>query len=271
MTSRLLNFDSSRDKGLWDLHAAIQRRDEWLVLAMHDIRQRYRRSALGPIWITLVMAFQIMGIALIYTTVFAQELTTYLPYLSAGFTVWALIIGLLVDGTICFINASVRIRTIIGPISTNLFRLVVQHLIIFLHNFVIVIIVFTIFLYNPGWQVVLMLPGLVLMLANLAWIVLLLAIFATRYRDIPLMVSSLAVFFFLVTPVMWRPGMVGTASPLLAFNPFYYLLELVRGPLIGEPLGLSIWIGALVTAILGWWVAIAVFDHRYDEIAYLSS
>ena len=38
---------------------------------------------------------------------------------------------------------------------------------------------------------------------------------------------------FFLSPVIWKPDMLGHWEPLLPINPFYALMETVRGPLMG--------------------------------------
>jgi ABC-type polysaccharide/polyol phosphate export permease len=42
----------------------------WSMLGWNDIHQRYRRSALGPFWITISMAIFIVLLGFIYSKLF---------------------------------------------------------------------------------------------------------------------------------------------------------------------------------------------------------
>ena len=44
----------------------------WLVMGWDDIRQRYRRSILGPFWITLSMSVFIFVLSIIYSRLFRK-------------------------------------------------------------------------------------------------------------------------------------------------------------------------------------------------------
>ena len=61
------------------------------MLGWNDIRQRYRRSVLGPFWITISMAVFITLLGEIYSHIFKIELKTYLPYLSLGYIIWGFV------------------------------------------------------------------------------------------------------------------------------------------------------------------------------------
>src|SRR5579862_3228594 len=60
----------------------------WGIMGWDDIRQRYRRSVLGPFWITLSTGIFILLLGVIYSRLFHMELQHYMPYLSVGYIVW---------------------------------------------------------------------------------------------------------------------------------------------------------------------------------------
>ena len=58
--------------------------NQWLLLAWYDIRQRYRRSVLGPFWITLSTAIMILALGYLWTHIFKVDIPTFLPFFAAG-------------------------------------------------------------------------------------------------------------------------------------------------------------------------------------------
>jgi ABC-type polysaccharide/polyol phosphate export permease len=262
------DFDSQRDRGLQDLVDGLRRPDIWMQLALHETKQRYRRSMLGPMWSTVVLGAQVAGIGIVYGGLLRQDFSTYLPYLAASLTIWTLISGMLVEGTSAFIESTRDIKSAVQPISIHVFRLMARHLIILGHNIALVVMVYLLFLYNPGVSIFLAIPGLVLCLANLGWIILLLSTLAARYRDIPMMVASLSMLLLVMTPVFWRKEMLGETSFIVAANPFFHLLEVVRGPLFGEPVSWITWVATSLAAVFGWSLAAVFFDRVHHRIAY---
>ena len=63
----------------------------WLMLGWQDIKQRYRRSVIGPFWLTLSYGAMIAGMGPLYGSLLQQDISTYFPYLATGFVVWFLI------------------------------------------------------------------------------------------------------------------------------------------------------------------------------------
>ena len=55
------------------------------ILATNDIRQRYKRSFIGPFWITINTGILILTLALIFIHAFKVPSEKYVLYLSIGY------------------------------------------------------------------------------------------------------------------------------------------------------------------------------------------
>ena len=71
-----------------DLYCGVRAWPLWLTLAWNDIAMRYRRSTLGPLWMTLSTGILVVSLGLLYSRIFQTDIATYLPYLALGFIVW---------------------------------------------------------------------------------------------------------------------------------------------------------------------------------------
>src|SRR5205085_8658147 len=65
----------------------------WGELARMDIRQRYRRSVLGPFWITISMVIWILAIGPLYSLLLGVGSKEFIPYLAMGIISWGLVSG----------------------------------------------------------------------------------------------------------------------------------------------------------------------------------
>src|SRR5207248_5929330 len=106
----------------------------WAALAWHDIRIRYIRTLLGPLWITVSMAASVFALGLVFSNIFNTNLADYLPYLTAGLLIWGLISGVLLEAAPTFSNAEVIILSVSAPYSMHVYRSVLRQIIIFGHN-----------------------------------------------------------------------------------------------------------------------------------------
>lgn len=59
-----------RNAALQDLRDGISRWQLWGLLGWQDILQRYRRSVLGPFWITASMGVLVTALGLLYANLF---------------------------------------------------------------------------------------------------------------------------------------------------------------------------------------------------------
>jgi lipopolysaccharide transport system permease protein len=240
----------------------------WGLVAWCDIKQRYRGSVLGPFWLTLSTAVMIGSLGALYSRLFHTELTTYLPYLSLGILIWGLISALLTECCTAFISAEHVIKQIRMPLSVHLYRVIARNVIVFGHNMVVFVVVALIFQVKFGWADLMVLPGTALLMLCMIPAGLILAAICARFRDIPPVVASLLQVIFFMTPIMWRPELLGTKIDLALYNPFNCLIDLVRAPLLGEWVPMTSWGVALGMTALSWLIAFPFFARFRARIAY---
>ena len=251
-----------------DLVRGAGSRHLWGLLGWQDIRRRYRRSLLGPFWLTISMGVLVGALGTLYGTLLKVEVAEYIPFLAVGFVVWTLIQGVLTDGCTAFINAESIIKQVGLPLSVHVFRVVWRNLLIFFHNAAIFVVVAAIFSVWPGWTGLLVVPGLILLCLNVIWAGLLLGIVSARFRDVPPIVASVVRILFFVTPIIWMPELMPGRAFVLDFNPFYHLVELVRAPLLGQAPGLASWLAVSGFVLGGWLVTFELFRRYRRRIAY---
>jgi lipopolysaccharide transport system permease protein len=241
----------------------------WFTIAWMDVRQRYRRSLLGPFWITASLGFFVAGLSIVYGALFRMELSVYIPYLGVGIIVWTTISSLLTDGCNTFIAAERAIKQIPVPISVHLYRMVWRNLIIFIHNIVIYLVIVTLFPVKVGLATVLAFPGLLIIVLNGVGFGLILGILSARFRDIPLIITNLVQLAFFATPILWRAE---TLPPdrawVVLVNPFHYLVDNLRDPLLGHAPALSSWLVAVAITVTNLAIGTALYARYRARIPY---
>lgn len=255
---------------LSDIAGAIKRFPLVGMLGWQDVRQRYRRSALGPFWITLSMGVMIATIGLVFGQLFNTPMQEYLPFLTIGMVLWSFVASVVTEGSTGFIAAEAVIKQLPLPMFVHILRLVWRNLLILAHNLVIVPIVMLIVGKSIGPLALLAIPGLLMLALNLSWIALILAILCARYRDIPQIVASVLQVVFYLTPIMWVPKLLPARAAvyLLDSNPAFHLMEVVRAPLLGQQPSAENWYAVLAMAAIGWLAAIVVFGRHKRRIAF---
>lgn len=270
MSSVEMNSNASRGLGaaMRDLAATLSSYRIWALLAHTDVKQRYRRSVLGPFWISLSAIVSIVALALVYTQIFKVPTSEYLVFLTTGFIAWLYLASLVTEACAVFINAEGIIRQVNLPLGIHVMRMVWRGVITLAHNMVIVVIVLLYMGVGLSWTTLLFFPALALTAVGAIALGYLLGGLCTRYRDIPPIVGSLVQVMFYVTPVIWPPKLLKGNEHLLILNPFYYFLELMRAPLMGEVPVASLWLTATAMVLVVCIVAVAFMARYRWRVAY---
>lgn len=252
-----------------DLAAGAERWRIWLVLAMFDIKARYRRSKLGQFWITLSMAVTICALAVVYSAIFKIELAVYLPLVGVSFIVWGLIASLVNEGATVFIESDRYLRSSPLPKSMFVYRMLARNAMIFGHNLILVPILIIVFDIKLSIATLLFLPAFLLTMLNGIWVAIVLGTFCARFRDMPQIVASVVQIAFFVSPVMWGRQQLSAEHHYIAdWNPFAAFLELLREPLLGRAPAMHWWMFALAVTVFGFAIAIPFFARYRGRIAY---
>src|SRR3954469_7687481 len=240
----------------------------WGRLGWNDILQRYRRSLLGPFWLTASMAIMVVSLGLLYANLFKTEIQDFMPFLCVGLLVWNYISSVLGEAGTLFTGSESYIKQIRLPYSLYVYRFVWSRIVIFAHNFVIYFGILLYFAIWPGAVILLAIPGFILVTLNVALGSISIGMASARFRDIPQIIASAIQIAFFMTPVMWKPELLGDRTYIVEFNPFYHLIEVMRAPLLGQPFPFeSYGVLGLIT-IVNLLVALLFFRRFRSRIAY---
>ncbi|EFM59128.1 ABC-2 type transporter [Brucella sp. BO2] len=241
-----------------------------LIFGWQDVAQRYRRSRVGAFWLTLNMAVFIGALGLIFGTLFQSEMREFLPYLCTGIITWGFISACLNEGCTTFTSAEGIILQVKMPLFTHIMRTMWRNIIIFFHNIIIYPILLIILGRHISLNIIWIVPGFLLLCLNLSWMMLLVAIVCTRFRDMTQVVNNILQVLFYATPIMWMVKVLPehVSRVFIELNPFYHFIELVRAPLFGSPPSLVDWAFGFSCAVIGWIVAILFFGRYRWRVAY---
>jgi ABC-2 type transport system permease protein len=259
-----------------DLRLGWSQRSLWAHLGWQDIRQRYRRSVLGPIWITISMAVTAIALGILYAGLFGNPIEKQLPYLLVGFIVWGFIAGCINEGSEVFVANTGLITHLPAPISIHVYRLVWRQALFFLHNLVVYVVMLFVFPQHLHWTDLAAIPAFGLLVLNGGWVTLVVGILSTRFRDLPPVTQSLVQLMFFMTPIVWvYDDLLHSANPATAsrariaeFNPFLHFLEILRRPMLGQDQTWHSWVIVLAITVVGWGLALLVMRKYRRRVAY---
>lgn len=247
----------------------------WLQLGWQDIKQRYRRSTLGPLWITIATGVMSLALGLLYSMLFQISVAEFLPHVTVGFIVWGFISGCIKDGANVFIENEGLIKQLPSALSVHVYRLVWRQLLFLAHNMIIWALLVLIFRIDLGFNVLWAIPGLFLLVVNGVWVTMLFGIIATRFRDVAPLLEAMVQLLFYVTPIVWttqtlkdQGGDVAQRALFAEINPLYHYLEIVRAPLIGREVAAYHWWVVLACTVAGLLVTLVAMKQMRFRVPY---
>jgi lipopolysaccharide transport system permease protein len=238
------------------------------TLGWLDIKLRYRGSVLGPFWLTLSTGIMVLSMGVLYSQLFHMELHDYMPYLALSLVLWNALSGIVADACLCFTSAEGTIRSIRLPFTVYASRAVVRNVLVLAHNVIVIVCVFAWYDTWPGLPAFGALIGMALWMADAMAACMLLGALCARFRDIPPIVASIVQIAFFLTPIIWRPELIGTGARWLVLNPFYPLLALVRDPLLNQIPPTDVWVAGFVWSGLLCSLAALLFARVRARLAF---
>jgi ABC-2 type transport system permease protein len=284
------------ERAVADLRDGVANRELWSHLGWQDIKQRYRRSVLGPLWITLSMAVTATGLGLLYSQLFGASVSAFLPYLTVGLIVWTFILGCLTEGSDTFIANEGLIKHLPAPLTVYALRTVWRLSLMLAHNMIVYVVVLAIFfgtLRQPyqivaeyehaivqpglGWPMLIAIPAALTIAVNGVWVVLLFGVVSTRFRDVPQVITALSTLLFFLTPIVWSTDILqhrfpetggGARQLIYELNPLYHFLQILRAPLIGNEQSWHHWAVVGVCTVIGWTLTMVVLRNYRARVSY---
>lgn len=252
-----------------DFTSAFKKHYLWRTLAWYDILARYRRSVLGPFWLTISMAVTIAAMGPLYGSLFSVNLAHFIPHLSLGMIFWAFIAASVNDSANTFSESAHFMKQIYIPAPIFVLRVMYRQLLILGHNLLIYPVIALLLSLPMNRNILLFFPALMLVTLNLILISLLISILCARFRDMSPILSSIMSLLFFVTPIIWQLEQLPERRKIfVAWNLFACFLDLLRKPILGGIPAAHEWIIASISAVILFFVALHVYQRTHHRITY---
>jgi ABC-type polysaccharide/polyol phosphate export permease len=253
-----------------DMREGLRRWPNWSYLSVENVKNRYRRTVLGPWWLTIQMGVFVLGISIIFGSLQGAKLREFLPYVAVGYIVFSLLVGLTNAAAGVFVNASATLKSVRQPLSNLVLRDVGVEFIHFGHNMLLYVVFLVTGLVPLTPKILIALPVVGLIAVNGLFVGLWLGIAVARFRDVQPLVNSILGVIIFFTPVFYTLDNLSSRIQivLLAWNPFTYLIEAFRAPLIGAPLRPSYYIGTVVVTVINVALGLGVFTRARSRLPY---
>jgi ABC-type polysaccharide/polyol phosphate export permease len=239
------------------------------VWAWLDIVCQYRRSKIGPLWETINALVMTVGMTVVSSAVIGGNISNLIGYIGLGMITWSVLSNFVNDGATTLVRNREHILTSNLSIDFYISRMLMRNLIIFSHHLAIYFLGLVVGVLSLHWSSLLAVPGLLLLFLNGYWIVTALALLCTRFRDLELIIRNLMQLVFFVTPIFWDYRHVpSNRSFIVDYNLFFYFIEIVRGPLLGETPPLQYYEILLVVTVMGYLLTYLIYRRMRRYLAF---
>lgn len=237
----------------------------WFRLGLEQTWNRYRRTLLGPFWAVSWMLTTGLAISFVFGSLLGGSFREGLPHILGGILCWSLVAGAVADGSGAFLGGAGLMQVQRLPLSFHVMLSTHRVVVNFVHNMIGFMAVMALFrlLTVPHWSLV---PAIPLVTLAGLFLAVPVGMLSARYRDFAFLIPTVMGALFLLTPVFWNRAQLPADKRWIAdYNPFVYLLEILRQPFLGQPAPLFTWYVALVITAASALIAVislALFRKR---------
>lgn len=222
-------------------------------LVQKDLKNRYRKSFLGVAWSILTPLGMVLIIGSVYSIIWSQDPRAFIPMLFAGLTPWLFLTGTAEGGAMCFAAAEGYIKQTMTNIEIFPLR---SALVAFVNLLYSVIAFFVVYFFlapeKYSLNMLMLFPGLVILFTFGAGVATIAGVINTHVRDYQPLQSLILQGMFYATPIIYPAEMLAKKGYSLIYllNPFYYMIEVVRAPMIGGAIpSMQIYMTAIAIAL----------------------
>lgn len=207
-----------------------------------ELRAKYKRTSIGSLWNLVGFVLKVAVLTAIYTGVLNKDIEEYLPFLMIGIGLWGLISGALMYGCTAIVNNIKMIYMSSDFLFGAVYKGVFREVYLFAPLGVVIILTLTFlgrlsFSGAVGGAV-----GVAMLVVLLYQMALSLSFSCARKPYLRHVFSSVMAIAFIASPVIWDRGDLGDMQLVADLNPFYYMLGLVREPILH---GVFFWKGVV--------------------------
>jgi lipopolysaccharide transport system permease protein len=239
-----------------------------MYLAITDLVSRYRNTLLGPLWNSAYLVGQALALAVVFGTIFQSPLTKTMPYILSGMTAWLLGPAAIIEMSGLLTASAGTIRSQNMPYLVYPLRVGLRNILLFGHNLLAFLVIVPLFGHMPWVNPIFLVGAVVLALISVPY-GMLIGMICARFRDIGQMVQNFSPILFFMTPVFWMTDHIsGPRAVIFKYNPFYYMVNLVRKPMLGNWPSMMDWTVCGLVLVAGWLLMLLALNHFKPKIPH---
>ena len=253
-----------------DILQSLDNRDFWIYSAKINTYKRYRRSTLGPWWLTINLLVFILSVGLIWSTLWKIDLKVYLPFFLFGMVFWE-IVSSTVNKSISIYKLNENILKTINIPKLN-FNFQVSSIVCinFLHNTLIFLPVGLIInILNSSYAILMLIPTLILFAINVFFLSVIISVSCVKFKDLDMILEHFMRIIFLITPIIWMPDIIPAKSLFLKINFLYPYVEIFRLPLTGIFPNYAMYLSVMISTLILSFFSIIIYEINKNKIVFL--
>lgn len=222
-----------------------------IYISVHEVKLRYRKSILGPLWLTISNAVYIIALGLLWSNLIGNSGGGFFKYFALSQLFWVWISSQISESCETYLRNERLVCQLTIPLQFYVIKDMLKNVFVFLHNIIIVVAICIIFPSDDLRYVIdyiFVIPVALLFIYSISSII---AIACMRYRDLtPIITTGMQLAYF-ITPIVWMTDRLGLGkSWVYEFNPFYHLIRLLRDPLLGLPIAVESFLALFFISIV---------------------
>jgi lipopolysaccharide transport system permease protein len=212
----------------------LKKTDSWVYPALVNLKTRYARTSLGPLWETFATSIFIFFAGFLWSKIFKMDVANFLPHLFAGMVIWKFYAQVITTSSTSYLDNAALIKYIKHEYVVHNLKGVFRDFLIFIHNLPICLLVI-IYFNGLNYNFLYIFLSLPIILISSFCISYIMSLVCLRYRDLYYLTQSLIQLVFFFTPILWKPDQLNSKAIMFVVNPniIYHYIEIIRGPLMG--------------------------------------
>jgi ABC-type polysaccharide/polyol phosphate export permease len=239
----------------------------YIWTAYLEIKLKYRRSIIGPWWITISSIIVILALSVTFSALFNVSSKEIILWITISLIMWNYIQMLINDSTSLFENSplgSVKIE----PLDLVLIN-VIKNIILLLQNSILFLVVAIFFNLEVSLISLFSLIGLIMVTISSVGLQIIISIGCLRYRDISHIIQNLLFLVFIVTPIFWRPEFLeGRKLFIIDYNIVYHYMETVRSPILENKINYNSTIISFLCTFVFIFIGYIIYNKTKNKIVY---
>jgi lipopolysaccharide transport system permease protein len=207
-------------------------------LSIFDIKNSFKRSKIGPLWISITITIYILAIGLLFPYFFSNNIRGSLVYVGTGLVIWFYYSMTVRD--CCEALTSNQSIIFSRFIDTNFYtlRIFFRHTFIFIFNLILLLLV--LYFLDIRYDLFKYILTIFILILNVYLTSYIVSLICLKYRDLTQIINVSLQLGFILSPIIWNETLLGDHLWTLHYNYFYNIIAFSRNIIVNNESSLFI-------------------------------